>query len=87
MQRANPAREVWLIENHALAHQKAAKICANIIKEKGIKKVDWPANSPDLHPIEDIWDWEKELLSPKWKKLRRAGKEIQEIARREVTKI
>ena len=58
-----------------------------MIKEKGIKKVDWPANSPDLHPIEDIWDREKEMLSPKWKELRGAGKGVQEIARREVAKV
>lgn len=65
VQRVNPACEVWLIQNNVLAHQKAAKIYANIIKEKGIKKVDWLANYPDLHPIEDIWDLEKELLSLK----------------------
>lgn len=87
VQKANPTREVWLIEDNASAHQKAAKMCANMIKEKGIKKVDWPANSPDLHPIEDIWDQEKEMLSSKWKGLRGAGKGVQEQARKEVAKV
>ena len=58
-----------------------------MIKEKGIKKLDWPANSPDLHPIEDIWDREKEILSLKWKKLRGTEKGVQQIARREVAKV
>lgn len=51
-----------------------------MIKQKGIKKVDWPANFSDLHPIEDIWDQEKEMLSSKQKKLRGARKEVQEQA-------
>ena len=48
-----------------------------MIKEKGIKKLDWLANSPDLHSIEDIWDREKEILSPKWKELRGTEKGVQ----------
>ena len=36
-----------------------------MIREKGIKKVDWLANSPNLQLIEDIWDQKKEMLSPK----------------------
>lgn len=47
-------REVWLIEDNASSHIKAAKICVEFIKEKRIKKVEWPANSPDLHLIENI---------------------------------
>ena len=47
-------RKVWLIEDNASSHIKAAKIYADIIKEKRIKKVEWPANSPDLHLIENI---------------------------------
>ena len=31
-------------------------MCANMIKEKSIKKVDWPANFLDLYLIKDIWD-------------------------------
>ena len=34
-------------------------MCADIIKERKIKKMEWPANSPDLHPIENVWDYEK----------------------------
>ena len=54
VQRANLTYKIWLIKDNALVHQKAAKICINIIKEKGIKKVNWLANFLNLHPIEDI---------------------------------
>lgn len=76
-----------MIEDNASAHKKAAKMCADIIKDKGIKKVEWPANSLDLHSIEDIWDQEKELLSSKWKQLRGAGKGVQDRARKEVSEL
>ena len=54
MQRANPICKVELIENNVLAYQKPTKMSANMIKEKGIKKVNWLANSPDLYLIENI---------------------------------
>ena len=58
-----------------------------MIKKKGIKKVDWLTNSPNLYLIEDIWDREKEMLNPKWNKLKETGKRVQEIARRDVAKV
>lgn len=81
---AHPDREVWLIEDNGSSHQKAAKMCYHEREIRGILKVDWPANSPDLHPIEDVWFYEKSLLAPKWKELRGAGKNEQEKARKEI---
>ena len=80
VQRPNPICKVQLIENSVSAHQKAAKMGTNIIKEKSIKKIDWPANFSDLYLIEDTQDQEKKMLSFKWKELRGVRKEVQEIA-------
>lgn len=40
VQKTNLTWEVWLIENNTSAYQKATKLYVNMIKEKGIKKVD-----------------------------------------------
>ena len=47
-----------------------------MIKDKGIKKVHWLVNCQNLHPIKDIWNWEKEILSSKQNKLRGAEKRV-----------
>ncbi|CAJ0958622.1 unnamed protein product [Ranitomeya imitator] len=30
--------------------------CLQFLQDEGIEAMDWPARSPDLNPIEDIWD-------------------------------
>jgi hypothetical protein len=30
--------------------------------ERGVRKAPWPPNSPDLHPIENLWDYEKDII-------------------------
>lgn len=84
---ANPNKEIWLIEDNAPSHKKATRICEKERNTRGILKVDWPGNSPDLHPVEDVWDYEKDLLAPKRKELRGVGKNVQEGARKEIAKI
>lgn len=58
-----------------------------MIKGKCITKVNWLANFLDLHYIEDIWDWKKEILGSKWKKFRGTRKRVQGIAQRKVAKV
>ena len=52
---------------------------------KGLYPIFWPANSPDLNPIEDIWEKVKDYIGEKYPdihrsypKLRRAVQEAWE---------
>lgn len=62
-------------------------MCANMMKEKDIKKIDWPTHFSILHFIEDIWEQEKEMLSSKQKEFKTAEKKVQKIAQREIAKV
>ena len=39
-----------------------AKITMTWLTNKGIKMLDWPPNSPDLNPIENLWQVIKRKL-------------------------
>ena len=32
------------------------------LEERGIKFIKWPSNSPDLNPIEIVWNWMKQWI-------------------------
>ena len=83
MQR-NPNRPVWLIEDNAPAHTKAAKMLEEERNTRGIQKIDWPANSPDLHFIKSLWHPLKERLRPRWSEIRGASKEAKQLGRRAI---
>jgi len=45
----------------ASAHN--AKFIRAAIANMGMKLLDWPGNSPDLNPIEDVWSLLKERIN------------------------
>ena len=47
---------------------------SNFLKEYNIRTMDWPANSPDLNPIENCWTLLKKNFHRRWSALRATGK-------------
>lgn len=49
-------------------HDKApchtARICSNFLSTQQFSVLDWPGNSPDLNPIENLWKIIKSRLEP-----------------------
>ena len=54
-QKRHSDRQVWLIEDNVGVHRKASRLLEEERRKRNIKKIDWVANSPDLHFIEDVW--------------------------------
>lgn len=80
----NAEATVWLIEDNVPSHSKAVEVCRKDKEERGIKEVDWPANSPDLHPIEEVWFYTDEMLESQWRDIKGAGNEAQLRARKAI---
>ena len=66
------AREWFPDGNYVFMHDKApchmAKCVSQVLSETGIEVLPWPGNSPDLNPIENVWNYVKQRV--------RAGQEI-----------
>lgn len=55
-----------MIEDNAPVHK--AILTQNSHNEHKIIRIEWPANSPDLDPIENIWRILKQRIVKRWPK-------------------
>jgi transposase len=56
-----PARDGIFMQDGAPCH--TAKACKAYLEQAGIVTLEWPGNSPDLNPIENIWGLVKRQLA------------------------
>ena len=63
-----------LMQDNARPH--VAGVCQQFLQEEGIDAMDWPARSPDLNPIEHIWD----IMSRSIPQCHVAPQTVQELA-------
>ncbi|XMA19887.1 hypothetical protein WAI453_012678 [Rhynchosporium graminicola] len=68
--------ELLFQQDNAKGH--SSKYTKSVLEAIGITPIFWPANSPDLNPIETIWDLMKDYLQDKSPIVYRSYKRLRE---------
>ena len=64
VQKANPNRQVYIVEDNASCHVGARRMTEGYRVERGLEVAPHPPNSPDLNEIEPFWGDSKGRLPP-----------------------
>jgi hypothetical protein len=55
-----------LVFMHDGARPRTAKATKLDLSQRGIESLEWPAFSPNLNPIEAVWNYMKDYIQDKW---------------------
>lgn len=53
-----------LMQDNCPAHR--ANVVKEYLRQNNIEFIEWPAYSPDLNPIENLWNWMKHKLATEY---------------------
>lgn len=76
----NPNQNQFIyMQDHAPCH--TAKKSMQFLEEKSIPVLAWPANSPDLNPIENVWTVLKKHVPEEFQKLKNASQKSRHVVK------